>query len=90
MFTTQQQQRQLDELKRLCEEWGGLMSPGGAANACGVSRQAVNGWMLRDSVRHARFRDLGVFVSVEDVRARKNGVTKKVGRPPKASYSDTK
>jgi len=86
VFTTQEQQRQLDELKRLCDEWGGLMSPGGAANMVGVTRQAVQGWMNRDAVRHAKFRDLGVFVSVDDCRARKSGVTKRIGRPPKSSY----
>ena len=86
MFTTQEQQRQLDELKRLCDEWGGLVSPGGAANMVGVSRSSVQGWMDRDTVRHAKFRDLGVFVSLSDCQARKKGFKVAGGRPKKSSY----
>jgi hypothetical protein len=81
MFTTQEQLRQLDELRRLCQEWGGIVSPGGAANYVGVSRQAVNSWMVHDTIRHVKFRDLGVYVSLSDCTDRKKGLTGKPGRP---------
>jgi hypothetical protein len=71
----------LDGLKRLNEEWGGLLSPARASAELGVSRESVSRLMQRNTIRHVRAGKFGTFVALADVEARRQGFKAPAGRP---------
>jgi hypothetical protein len=74
--------KRIAEFKEECLKHGGLLSPGGAANLLGVSRQSIDQSMRRGTIHRHDYGELGVYVSVDEV-AKRLFVKPKGGAPKK-------